>query len=156
MFEYAVGLFTQYRAEPRDHGDADRQGNDAAGLSKAPPLELHYTTPPSASTFFSPYQHLHYTYSSLTNFTMYLRNLGAFASLALVGSAVLIPPSFTADDLGDDLAMETLAVNPFKRTVALDCPGCAFASNDGKSISWTQNAGNSFVRHPKTSALTPC
>jgi len=75
---------------------------------------------------------------------MFFRNLGVFANLALVASAVLIPPSFTADDLGDDLAMETL-VNPFKRTVALECPGCAFASQDGKSLSWTQNQGNSFL-----------
>ena len=76
---------------------------------------------------------------------MFLRSLGVLANLALVATAVLIPPSFTADELGDDLAMETLAVNPFKRTVALDCPGCAFASQDGKALSWTQNKGNSFV-----------
>ena len=87
---------------------------------------------------------------------MFIRHLGAYASLALVGSAVLIPPSFTADDLGDDLAMETLAVNPFKRTVTLDCPGCAFAFQDGKSLSWKQNEGNSFVRYPMTSSLTTC
>lgn len=76
---------------------------------------------------------------------MFLRNLGVYASLAtaLVANAILIP--LTADDLGDDLAMETLAVNPFKRTVALECPGCAFASQDGKALSWTQNTGNSFV-----------
>ncbi|KAF2792982.1 hypothetical protein K505DRAFT_325791 [Melanomma pulvis-pyrius CBS 109.77] len=41
--------------------------------------------------------------------------------------------------------METLAVNPFKRTIALECPGCAFASLDGKALSWTQNTGNSFL-----------
>jgi len=76
---------------------------------------------------------------------MFLRNLGVLANLALVATAVLLPPSFTADELGDDLAMETLAVNPFKRTVALDCPGCAFASQDGKALSWTQNKGNSFL-----------
>lgn len=75
---------------------------------------------------------------------MFLRNLGVLANLALVATAVLIP-SFTADELGDDLAMETLAVNPFKRTVALDCPGCAFASQDGKALSWAQNKGNSFL-----------
>ncbi|KAF2714380.1 hypothetical protein K504DRAFT_456605 [Pleomassaria siparia CBS 279.74] len=76
---------------------------------------------------------------------MFIRNFGVFASLALATSAVLIPPSFNADDLGDDLAMETLAVNPFKRTVALDCPGCPFASQDGESLSWTPNAGSHFL-----------
>lgn len=71
---------------------------------------------------------------------------GVYASLALVASAVLVPPEITVDDLGDDNAMETLAVNPFKRTVALECPGCAFASQEGNTLSWKQDVGNAFVR----------
>ncbi|PSN60003.1 hypothetical protein BS50DRAFT_594134 [Corynespora cassiicola Philippines] len=70
---------------------------------------------------------------------------GVYASLALVASAVLVPPEITVDDLGDDNAMETLAVNPFKRTVALECPGCAFASQEGNTLSWKQDVGNAFL-----------
>jgi len=68
-----------------------------------------------------------------------------YASLALAASAVLLPPNVGADGLGDDNAMETLAINPFKRTVALECPGCAFATKARSSLVWTLNAGNAFL-----------
>lgn len=78
--------------------------------------------------------------------------LGVFASLALAASAVLIPPTITADDLGDDHALETLAIDPFKRSVALDCPGCPFATQEKDTITWEDGVGNAFVRrlHPTT------
>ncbi|KAJ4367780.1 hypothetical protein N0V86_009902 [Didymella sp. IMI 355093] len=71
--------------------------------------------------------------------------LGLLASLALAANAVLIPPSMAAAELGDDNALETLAINPFKRTVAVECPGCAVASLDGKDLSWEKDAGNAFL-----------
>jgi hypothetical protein len=71
--------------------------------------------------------------------------LGLFASLALAANAVLIPPSMTAAELGDDNALETLAINPFKRTVAVECPGCAVATLDGKTLNWEKDAGNAFL-----------
>lgn len=71
--------------------------------------------------------------------------LGVFASLALAASAVLLPPTTTANDLGDDNALETLAIDPFKRSVALDCPGCPFAVFQDKTLTWKEGAGNSFV-----------
>jgi len=70
--------------------------------------------------------------------------LGIFANLALVASAMLIPPSMTAEELGDDVAMEGLVVNPFRRTITLDCPGCPFASLEGDSYQWTPDVGNTF------------
>ncbi|KAH7361170.1 hypothetical protein BKA66DRAFT_471478 [Pyrenochaeta sp. MPI-SDFR-AT-0127] len=70
--------------------------------------------------------------------------LGVFANLALVASAVLIPPTITAEDFGDDNALETLAINPFKRSVALECPGCAFATQKGDSLEWKSDVGNAF------------
>jgi hypothetical protein len=76
---------------------------------------------------------------------MPLSKLGVFANLALAASAILLPPSITADNLGDDQALERLVINPFKRSVALDCPGCAFAIKEEKSISWKENVGNAFV-----------
>ncbi|KAF2469338.1 uncharacterized protein BDR25DRAFT_304464 [Lindgomyces ingoldianus] len=75
---------------------------------------------------------------------MLCRTLGVYASLALAANSVLIPPNVAADSLGDDNAME-LAINPFKRTVALECPGCALAMKEGNTLSWTQDAGNSFL-----------
>jgi hypothetical protein len=74
--------------------------------------------------------------------------LGLFASLALAVNAVLIPPSVTAADLGDDSALETLAINPYKRTVAVECPGCAVANLEGERLTWAQDAGNTFVSDP--------
>ncbi|KAF2004020.1 hypothetical protein P154DRAFT_519608 [Amniculicola lignicola CBS 123094] len=41
--------------------------------------------------------------------------------------------------------METLAINPLKRTVALECPSCAVASTDGNALSWSQEVGNTFL-----------
>ncbi|KAF2264192.1 hypothetical protein CC78DRAFT_580699 [Lojkania enalia] len=76
---------------------------------------------------------------------MFSHKLGVYASLVLAANAVLIPPSVGADNLGDDNAMETLAINPFKRTVALECPGCAFATKNGDALSWAQDAGNAFL-----------
>ncbi|KAF2625747.1 hypothetical protein BU25DRAFT_412401 [Macroventuria anomochaeta] len=71
--------------------------------------------------------------------------LGLFASLALAANAVLIPPSMTAAELGDDNALETLAINPFKRVVAVECPGCAVATLEGKTLNWEKDAGNAFL-----------
>ncbi|KAJ4331232.1 hypothetical protein N0V95_009919 [Ascochyta clinopodiicola] len=71
--------------------------------------------------------------------------LGLFASLALAANAVLIPPSMTTAELGGDKALETLAINPFKRTLAVECPGCAVATLDGETLKWTKNAGNAFL-----------
>ncbi|KAI8938295.1 hypothetical protein NX059_005949 [Plenodomus lindquistii] len=70
--------------------------------------------------------------------------LGVFANLALAASAVLIPPSITAEELGDDKALAGLVIDPFSRAVTLDCPGCPFASLEGDSYKWTPNAGNAF------------
>lgn len=67
--------------------------------------------------------------------------LSVFANLALVASAILIPPSVTAEL---DKAIEGLAIDPFTRTVTLDCPGCPFASLEGDSYEWTPDAGNAF------------
>ena len=71
--------------------------------------------------------------------------LGVFANLALAASAVLIPSTLTAEDLGDDHALETLAINPSQRSVALECPECAFATLEGESLKWKADAGNTFV-----------
>ncbi|KAH7081395.1 hypothetical protein BKA63DRAFT_404853 [Paraphoma chrysanthemicola] len=70
--------------------------------------------------------------------------LGIFANLALVASAVLIPPTITADDLGDDNAMEGLVVDPFKRSAIVECPGCALATQEEDRLSWKQDAGSAF------------
>ncbi|CAA9956997.1 hypothetical protein PTMSG1_00605 [Pyrenophora teres f. maculata] len=75
---------------------------------------------------------------------MSLTKLGVFANLALAASAMLIPSTMTAEDLGDDHAFETLAINPPQRSVALECPGCAFATQEGDSLKWRANAGNAF------------
>lgn len=71
--------------------------------------------------------------------------LGVFANMALAASAVLIPSTMSAEDLGDDHAMETLAINPSQRMVALECPGCAFATAEGDSLTWKADAGNTFL-----------
>lgn len=81
--------------------------------------------------------------------------LSIFASLALAASAVLLPPSVTADNLGDDNALETLAINPFKRSVTLECPGCASATLESDSLKWTKGTGNNFVSTP-LSGLDRC
>lgn len=71
--------------------------------------------------------------------------LGVFANLVLAASAVLLPPTITADDLSESNALEGLIIDPSKRSVALECPGCAFATQKKESISWTENEGNTFV-----------
>ena len=71
--------------------------------------------------------------------------LGVFAHLALAASAVLIPPTISADDFGDDKALETLAINPFKRIATLECPGCASARLEGDARVWVLNAGSDYV-----------
>ncbi|KAF2822891.1 hypothetical protein CC86DRAFT_356666 [Ophiobolus disseminans] len=81
---------------------------------------------------------------------MSLSKLGVFASLALAASAVLIPPTITTDDLGDDVAMEGLVIDPSKRSVALECPGCAFAHKEETHISWKQDAGNTLLLNFET------
>ncbi|KAF2646287.1 hypothetical protein P280DRAFT_387047 [Massarina eburnea CBS 473.64] len=75
---------------------------------------------------------------------MICRTLGLTALVAVAANAILIPPSVTAADLGDDSAME-ITVNPMKRTVSLECPTCAFATKQGQALSWQQEAGNSFL-----------
>lgn len=72
--------------------------------------------------------------------------LGVFANLALAASAVLIPPGMTAAGFGDDMAIETLAMDPFKRSVVLECPRCAVAHLEGDKFTWAADAGNAFVR----------
>ncbi|KAF1957838.1 hypothetical protein CC80DRAFT_491190 [Byssothecium circinans] len=75
---------------------------------------------------------------------MICRILGLTALVAST-SAILIPPSVTAADLlGDDSALE-ITIDPMKRIVALECPTCAFATKQGKALSWQQDAGNSFL-----------
>jgi hypothetical protein len=71
---------------------------------------------------------------------------GVIASMALAAHSLLIP-----DSLGDDNAMETLAINPFKRTVALECPGCASAHAENNILSWNEGEGSSFVSLPLNS-----
>ena len=80
--------------------------------------------------------------------------LGLFASLALAANAVLIPPSMTAAELGDDNALETFAINPFKRTVAVECPVCAVATLHGKTLNWEKDPGNAFVSFPSPQSPT--
>lgn len=79
---------------------------------------------------------------------MSLSKLGLIASLALAANAVLIPPSVTAAELGDDNALKTLGISPFKRTVAVECPRCAVATLDGETLKWEKDAGNAFVSLP--------
>lgn len=76
---------------------------------------------------------------------MSLGKLGLLASLALAARAVLIPPHMAAAELGDIDAIETLGINPFKRTVAVECPGCAVATAHGDALSWDRSAGNAFL-----------
>jgi len=71
--------------------------------------------------------------------------LGVFASLALAASAFLIPPTITADDLENGSAMEGLVIDPFRRSVALECPSCAVAVRAGGILVWHEDAGSAFV-----------
>lgn len=82
--------------------------------------------------------------------------LGVFAHLALAASAVLIPSTMTtAEELGDDHAFESLAINPSQRSVALECPGCALATLDGETLKWKADAGNAFVSS-RLYTVQPC
>ncbi len=76
---------------------------------------------------------------------MFPSKLGLFAHLALVANAILIPPSISIDEFGDDHALETLVINPSKRSVAIECPGCPLATAEGDKLSWTPDVGNAFV-----------
>lgn len=97
---------------------------------------------------------IHFVFS-LSTLTMSPSKLGVFANLALAASAVLIPPQIAAEDFGgDDNSLETLAINPFKRSVALECPGCAFATQDGDTLTWNADVGNAFVSAPKAYAAS--
>ncbi|KAJ4374773.1 hypothetical protein N0V83_001849 [Neocucurbitaria cava] len=71
--------------------------------------------------------------------------LGVFASLALAASAVLIPPTISTEDIGDDNALETLAIDPLKRSVTLECPGCAFATQEHDALKWKSEAGSAYL-----------
>jgi len=70
--------------------------------------------------------------------------IGVLAGLALAARAVLIPSTMAAD-FGDDNALETYAIDPFRRSVALECPGCAFATQEDEGISWKKNVGNALL-----------
>jgi hypothetical protein len=83
-----------------------------------------------------------------------LANVGVFASMALAANAILLPPQLAADSPDDDKAMEALAVDPFKRSVALECPGCPSASLAGDVLQWTQGTGNTFVSVPLLALVT--
>jgi len=80
-----------------------------------------------------------------TSITMSLSKLGVLANLALAASAVLIPSTITTPAFDGDNALEGLAIDPFKRAVTLECPGCPFATLDGETIQWSPNVGSTFV-----------
>ena len=113
--------------------------------SQAAQLNLNPST-----TFYTEFLCLPYV-----PFTMSPSKLGLFASLALAANAVLIPPSVAIAELGDDNALETLAINPFKRTVAVECPRCAVATLDGETLKWNKDAGNAFVSTPSPPRPSP-
>lgn len=79
--------------------------------------------------------------------------MGVFASLVLAASAVLPPlPPHTVipDDLRESYATEGHEIEGFEldlgnRSVVLNCPGCAFATQEEAGISWKGNEGNTFV-----------
>lgn len=77
--------------------------------------------------------------------------LGVFASLALAASAVLIPPTISTEDIGDDNALETLAIDPLKRSVTLECRGCAFATQENDALKWKSEVGSAYVSTSITS-----
>lgn len=73
--------------------------------------------------------------------------VGVLASMALAANAVLIPPEMTEASAGDDLAMESLGINPFKRAVSIECPGCPFAKREGDVLAWEEEAGDTYVSY---------
>jgi len=76
---------------------------------------------------------------------MSLSKLGVFTSLALAASAVLIPPGITATDLNTDAAFQAFAIDPSRRSFALECSDCAVATLNGKTLSWKGDVGNAFL-----------
>jgi hypothetical protein len=76
---------------------------------------------------------------------MSLNKLGVFTSLALAAGAILIPPGIAATDLSTDAALQAFAIDPSRRSFALECSDCAVATLDGKILSWKGDAGNAFV-----------
>jgi hypothetical protein len=84
---------------------------------------------------------------------MSLNKLGVIASLVLAASAVLppLPPhAVVPDGLRESYAAEGHGIQDLQldlrnRTVALNCPGCAFATQEDAAISWKENEGNTFV-----------
>jgi hypothetical protein len=82
-------------------------------------------------------------------------NLGVYASLALAANALLLPPNMAAEDFGDDNAMETFAINPFKRSVSVECSSCAYATAQGDALLWTEDAGSSYVGLPPLAVVQP-
>ena len=80
--------------------------------------------------------------------------LGVLASLALAASAVLIPPTITAD-VGDDMAMEGMVIDSFKRSVTLECLECPLASVESGGLKWKTAAGNAFVGGPAITPIQP-
>jgi hypothetical protein len=85
---------------------------------------------------------------------MTLSKLSIFANLALAASAILLPPTITAEELGDDITIEGVMFDPFKRSVAIECPGCAVAIQQEQSIMWKEDAGNTFVSNLPQVAAT--
>jgi hypothetical protein len=79
---------------------------------------------------------------------MLSRTLITALAATTAANAILLPPSLTAADLGDDNAME-VSVDSMKRTVAIECPSCAFARKDGEELVWLSDVGNSFVRRDR-------
>jgi hypothetical protein len=76
---------------------------------------------------------------------MLSRSLGVYASLALVANSVLIPPNVAVEGLGDDNALETLAINPYKKTVTLECPGCTEAVKIADRLIWTETGDSTYL-----------
>ncbi|KAF2014596.1 hypothetical protein BU24DRAFT_423508 [Aaosphaeria arxii CBS 175.79] len=76
---------------------------------------------------------------------MFTLNFGIFASMALAANAILVPPNVAAENLGEDWPAEIMAVSTYKRTVALECPSCAYAIEGANGPSWKMGAGNTFL-----------
>ncbi|KAH8712278.1 hypothetical protein GQ44DRAFT_730700 [Phaeosphaeriaceae sp. PMI808] len=72
--------------------------------------------------------------------------LGILANLALAATAVLIPSTMTPDDTGyDHHTIQGLAMNPFQRSVALECPNCPIASPGENPVFVHVGIGNAFL-----------
>lgn len=77
--------------------------------------------------------------------TMSPSRLGVFASLALAAGAVLIPSTMVSDEGGNGNTLPLLAMDRSRRPLVLECPGCAFASQNDQTISWEEGVGSSYV-----------